>query len=189
MKERAGSSLASKNYGMQRNFASLPRPARERPGQSWLGEVLSRGAIGSFSWHLKFEFDPCNWLGPSSAPRFFAGFCLNRSSEDSLERKQLCVEAGWNCCATARAMSELCGRDINSVCDGQCPLSHSPGLGTAVHGSRQEKLFLCTCSSMFLDVSSQSSNCRSISSSSIPQRYFPTSGGRGSEPKFQLPSS
>lgn len=36
--------LASKNYGMQRNFASLPRPARERPGQTWLRKLLSRGA-------------------------------------------------------------------------------------------------------------------------------------------------
>jgi hypothetical protein len=87
LKERAGSSLASKNYGMKRNFASLPRPARERPGQSWLGSSCHVAQCGSFSWH--FEIRPTQLAGPDTAPRFLqVGFVSTWSSEDGLPRKK-----------------------------------------------------------------------------------------------------
>jgi hypothetical protein len=87
LKERAGSSLASKNYGMKRNFASLPRPARERPGQSWLGSSCHVAQCGSLSWH--FEIRPTQLAGADTAPRFLqVGFVSTWSSEDGLPRKK-----------------------------------------------------------------------------------------------------
>jgi hypothetical protein len=60
LKERSGFlRLLQKTTVCRRNFASLPRQARERPGQIWLRELLSRGAAailpGSSSWHLEIR--------------------------------------------------------------------------------------------------------------------------------------
>jgi len=65
--------LASKNYGMQRNFASLPRPARERPGQTWLRKLLvtwrSCPLPGIRSLGI-WKFGSCNWLLLILSPLF-----------------------------------------------------------------------------------------------------------------------
>jgi hypothetical protein len=60
LKERSGFlRLLQKTTVCRRNFASLPRQARERPGQICLRELLSRGAAaiqpGSSSWHLEIR--------------------------------------------------------------------------------------------------------------------------------------